>query len=234
MRANKIQQYKPISIPKGVPLNRILDNEARELYKPAIDKLFLLLPDAMSRKIPEANVQQGFIFDTVIRYISKIKKPKILCVGSYEDTASMGLLAMGYDVEEIDPSINCDLQTHFMKPSTIKGSYDIVFSTSVIEHVALDFVFMAHVSALLKPGGFGIITCDFKEGWMPDDPKPVGNERLYTQHDLLERFLPVMSDCVLVDEPQWDCPNPDFTFLGTYQYTFAAFVVEKTPRGVAK
>ena len=228
------KQYKPVKIPTGIPFNRILDDKARELYKPAIDKLLELVPDAMSRKIPEANVQQGFIFDTVIRYTSKIKNPKILCVGSFEDTASMGLIAMGYDVEEIDPSINCDLQTHFMKSTTIKGSYDIVFSTSVIEHVAQDTIFMAHVSALLKPGGFGIITCDFKEGWVLGESKPDIDVRLYTQYDLRERFLPVMSNCILVDEPQWDCPNPDFVLVGLYRYTFATFVVKKTPYGVAK
>ena len=231
---NTIKQYKPVKIPKGVPLNRILDDKARELYKPAIDKLAELVPDAVGRKIPEANVQQGFIFDTVLRHVSRIKNPKILCVGSYEDTASMSLIAMGRDVEEIDPSINCDLQTHFMKSTTIKGSYDVVFSTSVIEHVAQDAIFMAQVSALLKPGGIGIITCDFKEGWVLGEPKPAVDERFYTQYDLRERFLPIMSDCVLVDEPQWDCPNPDFTFMGIYQYAFATFVVKKTPRGVAK
>ena len=227
-------QYKPVKIPKSVPLNRILDNSARELYKPAIDKLFQLVPDAMARKIPEANVQQGFVFDTVCHYAKPKKTSKILCIGGFEDTASMGLIAVGYRVEEIDTVINCSLQEHFMKPTTIKGSYDIVFSTSVIEHVALDAVFMAQVSALLKPGGIGITTCDFKEGWVMGDSKPDVDERLYTQHDLRERFLPVMSDCVLVDEPQWDCPNPDFSLMGIYQYTFATFVVKKTPRGVVK
>ncbi len=229
-----MKQYKPVKIPKGVSKNRILDNSARELYKPAIDMLFQLVPDAMARKIPEANVQQAFVFDTVCRYTRTKKAPKILCVGGFEDTASMGLKAIGYEVEEIDTVMNCSLQEHFMKPTTVKGSYDIVFSTSVIEHVALDSIFIAQVSALLKPGGIGIITCDFKEGWVPGESKPDVDERLYTQHDLRERFLPVMSDCVLVDEPQWDCPNPDFTFMGIYQYTFATFVVKKTPRGVTK
>lgn len=231
---NRPEPYKPVEIPKGVSRNRVLDNAARELYKPAIDKLFQLVPDAMARKIPEANVQQGFVLDTVIRYASSKRKSKILCVGSYEDTASMGLIALGYAVEEIDPSINCDLQTHFMKPATIKGSYDIVFSVSVIEHVVQDAVFIAHVGALLKPGGIGIITCDFKEGWAPGDSKPDVDERFYTQHDLRERLLPVMGNCVLVDEPQWNCPNPDFILAGAYNYTFATVVVKKTTYGGVK
>jgi hypothetical protein len=36
--------YKPVQIPAGVPLNRILDNKA-ELYNPAIDKLMELFPN---------------------------------------------------------------------------------------------------------------------------------------------------------------------------------------------
>lgn len=224
-------QYKPVRIPKGVSMNRILDNSARELYKPAIDTLFQLVPATMARKIPEANVQQGFVLDAVCRYTRTKKKPKILCVGGFEDTASMGLTAMGYEVEEIDTVINCSLQEHFMKPTTIKGSYDIVFSTSVIEHVAQDSVFMAQVGALLKPGGIGITTCDFKEGWVMGEPKPDVDERFYTQYDLRERLLPLMGNCVLVDEPQWDCPNPDFTLVGIYTYTFATFVVKKTKYG---
>ena len=45
-----------------------------------------------------------------------------------------------------------------------------------------------------------------------------------------DRLLPLMNGCHLVDEPQWDCPNPDFNYLGKYQYTFATFVVKKKNR----
>jgi hypothetical protein len=30
-----------------------------------------------------------------------------------------------------------------------------------------------------------------------------------------------------VDEPQWDCPNPDFVYAGKYRYTFATLVFQK-------
>ena len=220
-------QYHPVRVPEGVSLNRILDNKARELYKPSIDKLTELLPKTMTKKIAEANVQQAFVFDTVYRYVSQYQNPKLLCVGSYEDTASMCLIKMGFKVDEIDPMINYCLQEYFTKPTTAKYSYDIIFSTSVIEHDRNDESFIKCVTGLLAPGGVAVITCDYKDGWRPADPKPEVNARLYTQHDLRDRLLPLMINCQLIDEPQWDCPHPDFNYLGKYQYTFATFVVKK-------
>lgn len=224
---NRSVKYLPAEIPRGVSLNRILDNKARELYKPAVDKLTELMPKAMTRKIPAANVQQAFVFDTVHRYLPQYQNPKFLCVGSYEDTASMSLIKMGYEVEEIDPMINYSLQEYFAKPTTIKNSYDIIFSTSVIEHDPDDESFIRCVADLLAPGGLAIITCDYKDGWKKGDLKPEVDERFYTQHDLRNRLLPLMKDSHLVDEPQWDCPNPDFNYLGKYKYTFATFVIKK-------
>jgi SAM-dependent methyltransferase len=220
-------QYTPIRIPENVSLNRILDNKARELYKPSISKLAELVPKAMAKKIPEANVQQAFVFDTVHRYLSQYRNPKLLCVGSYQDTASMCLIKMGLVVEEIDPMLNYSLQEYFTRPSTVKNSYDIIFSTSVIEHDPDDESFIKCVADLLAPGGVAVITCDYKDGWKPGEPKPAVDARLYTQHDLRDRLLPLMSDCRPVDEPQWDCPNPDFNYLGKYRYSFATFVVKK-------
>ena len=134
---------------------------------------------------------------------------------------------MGFVVEEIDPVLNYYLQEYFTKPSTIKNSYDIIFSTSVIEHDPDDESFIKCIAELLAPGGVAVITCDYKDGWKVGEPKPEGNARFYTQHDLRDRLLPLMSNCQLVDEPQWDCHNPDFNYLGKYQYTFATFVVKK-------
>ena len=227
MKASSSGQYQPIQIPAGVSLNRILDNVARELYKPAVDKLTELVPEAMSRKIAEANVQQAFVFDTVHRYLLRYENPKVLCAGSHEDTASMGLIKMGCKIEEIDPMLNYSLQEYFTQFATAKNSCDIIFSTSVIEHVADDEFFIKCVAGLLAPGGVAVITCDYKEGWEPNEPKPKGIERFYTQRDLRDRLLPAMGNCRLVDEPQWSCPNPDFNYWGIYQYTFATFVVTK-------
>ncbi len=227
MKVNGSAQYHPVQIPEGVSLNRILDNRARELYKPAIDKLKELLPKTMSKKIAEANVQQAFVFDTVYRYLSQYQNPKILCVGCYQDTASMSLIKMGCTVEEIDPMINYSLQEYFTKPTTVKNSYNIIFSTSVIEHDPDDESFIKCIADLLAPGGMTVITCDYKDGWKPGEPKPECDERFYTNQDMRDRLLPLMSNCSLIDEPQWDCPNPDFNYLGKYQYSFATFVVKK-------
>jgi SAM-dependent methyltransferase len=227
IRMNRSVQYQPMRIPAGISLNRILDNNARELYKPTIDKLIELVPITMTRKIAEANVQQAFVFDTVYRYLSQYQDPKLLCVGSYEDTASMSLTKLGFRVIEIDPVLNYCLQEYFTKPTTVKNSYDIIFSTSVIEHDPDDESFIQCIADLLVPGGVAVITCDYKEGWKPGEPKPEVDERFYTQQDLRDRLLPLMKNCQLVDEPQWDCTNPDFNLFGRYQYTFATLVVKK-------
>jgi len=31
----------------------------------------------------------------------------------------------------------------------------------------------------------------------------------------------------MLDDPEWDCPNPDFYLANKYQYTFATFVFRK-------
>ena len=225
---DKKQSYYPIIIPQGVPLNRILDDSARALYKPAENKLIELVPLTMGKKIAEANVQQAFVFDTVMRFTKEFTNPKMLCVGSYEDTAAMGLKCLGFNVEEVDPVINYYLQEYFTKPTTVKESYDIIFSTSVIEHDPNDESFIKCIGELLAPNGIAVITCDYNDQWKPGLPKPDVDARFYTLYDLKTRLLSIIPDCELVDEPQWECPNPDFNYLGKYQYTFASFVIRKT------
>lgn len=224
---NTTIKYQPITLPAGTVFNRILDNDARELYKPVVERLIKLVPKTMAKKIAEANVQQAFVFDTVHQYIPNYPEPHFLCVGSYEDTASMGLIKMGKKVDEIDPMLNYYLQEFVTKPSTRKGWYEIIFSTSVIEHDPNDESFVKCINQLLAPGGVAIITCDYKDGWKQGDLKPEVDTRFYTQRDLKERLLSYIPDCSLVDEPQWNCPHPDFNYLGKYQYTFATFVVKK-------
>ncbi|MEO6539144.1 MAG: hypothetical protein ABIT07_03265 [Ferruginibacter sp.] len=219
--------YRPVTLPSNKGLNIILDDEARNIYQPAVEKLFELAPSTMAKKITRANVQQAFVFDTVHRLMKNYTAPKLLCVGSYEDTASMALQKMGCVVDEIDPMINFFLQEFYTKPSTVKNSYDIIFSTSVIEHDPDDKSFIECIEGLLSVNGIAVITCDYKDGWKAGDPKPEVNARLYTKNDLEKRLLSYLPDSVLVDKPEWECPNPDFNYLGKYQYSFASFVFRK-------
>ena len=219
--------YHPLMLSETDGFNRILDDKARALYAPAINKLIEFAPATMAKKIAEANVQQAFIFDTVYRHLKNYSNPKLLCVGSYEDTASMGLQKLGYTVEEIDPMINYFLQDYITKPTTLKNTYDIVFSTSVIEHDPDDKSFLECIEQLLAPGGLAVITCDYKDGWKPGQPKPEVDARFYTKNDMEQRMLSYIPQCELVDKGEWDCPKPDFYYLGKYNYTFATFTVRK-------
>lgn len=219
--------YTPAVIPGDWPLNNILDDKARRLYKNTIEQMSGYLPDLMKRKIPEANVQQAFVLDSVYKIASKIENAKMLCVGSFEDSAAESLKLLGFSIEEVDPMINYDLKTFLTKPTTKLRSYDVVFSTSVIEHVESDVEFLKQIVSLLKKGGTTILTCDYCDTYRAGDPKPVVDFRLYTQRDIMERLLPALTDCELVDEPQWDCPEPDFWYDGV-NYTFASIVLRKT------
>ena len=51
--------------------------------------------------------------------------------------------------------------------------------------------------------------------------------RYHEEGDLKERLIRLMPDCQFLDTPNWDCPNPDFLFLGKYRYAFVSFVVKK-------
>jgi len=206
--------------------NRILDDVARKQYKSSIDQLFDLLPEMMARKIPEANIQQAFVLDTVGEFVRHYESPKILCIGSYDDTAFVALREFGHRMDEIDPILNYDLNTFMEKPSTKKGSYDIIFSTSVIEHVKDDELFITQIGELLSPGGVAILTCDYNDQYKSGDQIPPEDYRFYTQRDLSERLMRLLPDCSLVDKPDWECPHPDFTYAGC-NYTFATLTFRK-------
>lgn len=220
-------KYTPITLPDGPQFNIILDDKKRVLYEPVVEFLTKIVPQTMSKKIARANVQQAFVFDTVYRFMIETNASKLLCVGSYEDTASMSLVKMGYNVEEIDPMINYFLQDYYSKPTVKKSSYDIIFSTSVIEHDPDDESFIKSIEGLLAPGGIAVITCDYKDGWKVGDLKPDVDARLYTKADLEKRLLSYLPNSCLVDLPNWECPNPDFIFQEKYIYTFATFVFKK-------
>lgn len=223
--AADIVPYSPFADHDG-RFNRILDNSARELYAPAIDYLFRAAPELMTRKIREANVQQGFVLDTVSRLIKGIEHPAILSIGSYEDTATVAIMRSGHSVEEIDPVINYDLASYMSRPSCKRSHFDVVFATSVIEHITDDEQFLRAIQELLAPGGFGVLTCDFNNQYRVGDPIPPEDRRFYTARDFRERVLPLLDQCELVGAPNWDHGVPDFSY-GEHRYTFASLVFRR-------
>jgi SAM-dependent methyltransferase len=204
--------------------NRILDDKARRQYQGVIKWLFKLCPEMMKRKVPRANIQQGFVLHTVQHFYRP--GAKVLCVGSFEDTAFEALKRLGVEMEEIDPVNNYDLNGFYHLPTTKKASYDIVFSTSVIEHVEQDDLFLNQIQGLLAQGGIGILTCDFKGDYKEGDYIFPGNFRFYTQGLLLAKMERALSECELVDTSQWECLYPDFFFEGQ-NYTFATLTFRK-------
>lgn len=209
--------------------NRVLDDMARAHYEPVVALMREKCPDLILRKIPRANVQQAFVLDTVLGILTGIGKtaaPRTLCVGSFEDTAAETLTALGWGVDKIDPAINTDLDGFMRLRSTHKESYDVIFSTSVIEHVPDDGKFAENIADLLKLNGVAVLTLDFNDAYRPGARLPLVDERLYRIADLTDRLLPRMKGCRLIDTPQWDAP-PDFDYEGC-RYGFATLVVRKT------
>lgn len=203
-------------------LNIVLDNEQREAYAHAIGDLKALCPETTSRKIPEANIQQAFIYDTVKMLVNK--DDSILSVGCFEDTAYEALLKNGYPVVGIDSAVNVPLKDFCI--ATDKR-FDVVFSTSVIEHVEDDEIFIHQICRLLNVDGYGVLTCDFNNNYKEGDPKPSCDYRLYTSADLLGRLYRILrsNGCELYGDVDYSA-SPDFYFEGV-NYSFATYVFKK-------
>ena len=219
-----LKSVRPFYVPvyDKQPMTRILTDFDRELYLPVVLQMCEYLPEMMSRKIPEANVQQAFVLNTVYTLAADMKSPTILCVGSFEDTAYESLKNLGFAVDGIDPSVNCDLDT-FMQSGNI--GYDIIFSTSVLEHVVDDGLFVQQISELLNPGGIAILTCDFNNLYVPGKPLPKTDVRFYTEKSLKELMHRAVN-CSQVDEPRWTDAANTFYNEGVL-YTFASVAFRK-------
>ena len=226
MSQNRDDSLSIVSIPQ---YNTILTDAVRKHFAPSIDLMFAIVPEMMSRKISEANIQQAFILSSVLS-LAKFPSANVLCVGSFEDTACETLRAMGYQVEGLDPNVDGRDLSDFVAANQEKlGTYNVVFSTSVIEHVPDDEAFARDISSLLTPSGYAVLTCDFCESWKPGERLPPTDERFYRSSDLRKRLLECMSDCEFVDEPDWEQHQPDFHYGGC-DYSFASFVVQKAPQ----
>lgn len=189
--------------------NTMLDDAAREQHAASIALLHRVAPDVIARKIERANIQQGWMVAAVESLTGADRSKRLLSVGCFEDTAYVALKALGYTVVGIDPMIDTDVATYRRHNPALEGFFDIVFSTSVIEHVVDDEAFVRDMAALTKLGGFLILTCDFADNWRPTDPKPSSDIRIYNRHDM-DRLLAAVPDCSLVDDPDWMDHVPDF------------------------
>lgn len=205
-------------------INRILTDADRELYKPTLEAMYQRIPEMAHNKIASALVQQAFVYDTTIELAPKAC-PFILSAGSYQDTAAELLRFNGYSVYDVDPVINTNLHTFRSRMSDY--TYDIIISTSVLEHTTNDEEFISDICHLLVHGGYGIMTMDFKDDWTPGQPVPYTSNRFYTSHDLRARLRDILHafDCDLVDEPDYTAKDT-FVWDGI-NYSFATFVFKK-------
>lgn len=206
-------------------VNRLLTDVDRLNLKHVIDKMFIICPDMMSRKISRANIQQAFMLDMIKDELKGDVFKPTLCVGCFEDTAYECLLRYGLSVAGIDPDVNVDL--HTFRLSHDPESFDVIFSTSVIEHVPDDEQFMEDICLLLKPGGLGVLTCDFNNNYKVGDLLPYSDLRFYTENDLKFRLGKIIHkhNCEFVDTPDWT-GEPEFSHDGC-NYSFATFAFRK-------
>jgi SAM-dependent methyltransferase len=220
------------AVPDGRGFNKLLDDRARAAYAEALADLAVLAPDMLARKIERANVQQAFALDTVRRLASSFATPRILAIGSFEDTAVASLRALGYRVEEIDPQVNgIDLEQYYCCSPGV--GFDIVMCVSVLEHVPDDEAFVRQAAALLAPGGIAVFTVDFSERYLETGQRPAADQRLYTARDLHGRLLDQIPGYSLIDPPRWDEGDEDFEYEGC-RYAFASWVFTRLPPAVAR
>jgi hypothetical protein len=206
-------------------MNKLLNKKEFANYQSALNLLNNHVPEMMSRKIPEASIQQAFTLQTSIDLTPE--NGLVLSAGSWEDTATATLKKLNYNVVDVDPMINSDLKTWFDNNQNSIGTFDSVVSTSVIEHVQNDEEFLDCICKLLKSGGHGIVTMDYNDGYLNGNvTKPNEDVRLYTEYDLRNRLNSILesNNCTLLDA-DYSGEN-DFCYSGHW-YTFATFVFKK-------
>lgn len=208
-------------------MNIILNDREREIYQWRVNQMKQACPAMMSRKIERANVQQAWMLDSILNLIGDSPK-EILCVGSFEDTACATLEQRGLNIHQIDPLVNRMNLDDYCGTKGRPSMFDIVFATSVIEHVPKDEPFLRDMIYLLKSGGYGLITCDFKPTWKAGEPVPYTNHRFYTRQDMEGRLSKAIKDagCELVGKVNWDSTETTFVWEGI-PYAFATMLFRK-------
>lgn len=203
-------------------INKILTDIDREILKPDLEEMIRLAPEMSARKFYDALIQQTFVFN----YIKNSLKPgsHILSAGSWEDTAGEALKMLGYAVVDVDPAINTTLHNFYLRSL---NQFDAIISTSVLEHVENDEEFLANCCNMLKCGGIGVFTMDFRDNRYSGTILPPTDVRLYTEYDLTVRLPNILHslNCSLVDIPDYTSVDR-WTYAGI-PYSFATFVFER-------
>lgn len=196
-------------------------------YKKEFDLMEEHAEDMLKRKIHSSLHQSAQILHHILNNISD--DSILLSVGAYDDLPTEVLTGMGYHVAKIDPVINMDLHEYRMSPKHNK--FDLIFSTSVIEHEQNDEQFIIDMCDLLKPGGLCLFTCDFKPDYVHGDPLPTTAVRFYTKGRLI--YLLDSADthgCKPTNKHEWNItPDElDFQWEGI-DYCFAGVSLRKGP-----
>lgn len=202
-------------------INHIITDTDRIEHKPTIDRMYQCLPMAF-HKIGDAIVQQAYVYDLAKQYAKS--GSRILSAGSYQDTAAELLRFDGYAVYDVDPVINYDLHTF---AQLALHTYNVIISTSVLEHTNNDEEFIDDCCRLLAPGGVAIFTMDFKDDWTPGQPVPYTSNRFYRVSDLTGRLAQVLArnGCSLVSTPDYSAKDR-FIWDGI-NYSFASWTFKK-------
>lgn len=206
-------------------LNRILDDNARTELAPAINELRALCPEMSARKPDRSHVQQAWIYKMIKAY-ARPDEP-LLCVGCYEDTAHDALVKTGYKSYGIDPCVNMSLAQFLSATCRTPLFYPVVFATSVIEHVPDDDKFIDDMASLVAPGGFLMLTCDFRTEWEPGQSAPTTSHRFYTA-DRLRAIAIRLGErgLLLFGGVDWEHGAMDFTWEA-HIYAFATLIAQR-------
>jgi SAM-dependent methyltransferase len=219
----------------GNMLNKVLYCDNKEEFAEAFALMRRYSYALMRRKPERSLIQSAAMLQHVLEYGSP--NYDILAIGSYEDIVFETLAKMGWSVLGTDPfnnvgrsvvglgdDVDGTLESYATKHP--EAQFRLVFANSVIEHVADDLAFFTCLVDLVAPGGVGLLTCDFKEGWVHGDRIPSHSFRFYTPEHLEQlRKIAETKNCVLIGDPKWS-GTPDFEWEGAH-YNFAGLAFRK-------
>jgi len=202
-----------------VLLNRILNDQAREQYAPAIQKLWDSVPDMMNRKIERANVQQAFALDTIE---ALYKEGNLIAAGSFEDTTHAALEKLGYPTLGVDPCINTTLED-FARENPDQR-FSIGYSVSVLEHVMDDERFLRTLCRMTD--NYIVLTFDYNPTYEQGMPLPTTCLRQYNEQDIIRLTDILESEGFEIFGEVDYSGDLDFQWEGC-TYTFATMVARR-------